>query len=500
MKRASGIFLHPTSLPSRFGVGDFGENAYRWIDCLAGNRQRYWQICPLGPTGYGDSPYQCLCSFAGNRLLISPSRLLDLGLLTSEELGAFPALPDAAVDYGKVIAEKDRIFEKAYNRFNDTEAFVAFCERERYWLDDFALFQVIKEKHGGRSWAEWEPPYRLRFPAALDELRSEKRRAVRYQKFLQFVFHTQWNGIRVYAKSKGVSIIGDMPIYVAYDSSDTWGSPELFELDEKGNPLRVAGVPPDYFSATGQLWGNPLYQWGNMRQDGYAWWIKRIRKMLELVDYLRLDHFRGFDSYWAIPAGSATAVNGTWEPGPGEGFFTAVRHALGAVPLIAEDLGEITRGVEQLRRKVGVPGMKVLQFAFDGDPENPYLPCNVNADSVMYTGTHDNNTSCGWYAGLGREERRYVARYLGCTERTFIDRFLRCAYMSPSLLCIIPAQDLLGLDAGNRMNTPGTESGNWQWRMLPEHLHPEHFAVAGEFTEVYGRDTGGASSAYAPAV
>jgi 4-alpha-glucanotransferase len=305
------------------------------------------------------------------------------------------------------------------------------------------------------------------------------------------MFHIQWNELRVYATSKGVSIMGDMPYYVAYDSSDTWASPELFELDEKGNVLRVAGVPPDYFSTTGQLWGNPLYQWNNMRHDGYAWWIRRIRKALELADYLRLDHFRGFDSYWAVPAGSTTAVGGTWEQGPGEEFFTAIRQALGPLPLIAEDLGEITHGVEQLRRKVGVPGMKVLQFAFDGDPENPYLPWNVAADSIMYTGTHDNNTSCGWYAGLGKEERDYVSRYLGCTEKTFIDRFLRCAYMSPSRLCIIPVQDILALPEGNRMNTPGTENGNWRWRMRSDYLQTKYFAAAGELAGLYGRASAG---------
>jgi 4-alpha-glucanotransferase len=495
MQRASGIFLHPTSLPSRFGIGDFGENAYRWIDCLAENKQRFWQVCPLGPTGYGDSPYQSLCSFAGNRLLIAPSLLRKLGLLTAEELSAFPPLPDAAVDYEKVIEEKDRIFAMAFRRFNDTKEFTEFCERERSWLDEFALFMVIKERQGGRSWAEWESPYKLRFPAALDGLRAEERRAVRYQKFLQFMFHVQWSDLRAYAAARGICVIGDMPYYVAYDSADTWASPELFELDEKGNPLRVAGVPPDYFSATGQRWGNPLYKWENMRQDGYAWWTRRIRKALETADVVRLDHFRGFESYWAVPAGSATAVDGTWEPGPGEDFFAAIKRALGAVPLIAEDLGEITHGVDLLRRKAGFPGMKVLQFAFDGDPENPYLPCNVTSDSIMYTGTHDNDTALGWYAGLAEKERSRVSRYLGCDDETFIDRFLRLAYMSASRLCLIPAQDILGLGQGSRMNTPGTGSGNWRWRLLPDRLQPRAFAAAGEYAEIYGRDGGAGAAA-----
>jgi 4-alpha-glucanotransferase len=487
MQRASGLFLHPTSLPSRFGIGDFGENAYRWVDCLAENNQRFWQVCPLGPTGYGDSPYQSLGSFAGNHLLISPSLLREHGLLTVDELSEFPPLPDHEVDYGRVITAKDRLFSAAYRRFNDTREFAGFCERERDWLDDFALFMVIKERQGGRPWVEWSAPYKLRFPAALDRLQAAERKAIRYQKFLQFMFSLQWDALRSYANNRGVSIIGDMPYYVAIDSSDTWASPELFELDEKGNPLRVAGVPPDYFSATGQLWGNPLYQWGQMRQNGYAWWVRRIRKALELADHLRLDHFRGFESYWAVPAGSSTAENGRWERGPGEVLFAIVRQALGSVPIIAEDLGEITHGVEALRRKVGVPGMKVLQFAFDGDPHNPYLPWNVDTDSVMYTGTHDNNTSCGWYAGLAEKERSVVSRFLGCAEEDFIDRFLRCAYMSRSELCIVPVQDILALPARHRMNTPGREDGNWRWRMPSGTLSPRRFAAAGELSAVYGR-------------
>ncbi|MBN2036739.1 MAG: 4-alpha-glucanotransferase [Chitinispirillaceae bacterium] len=490
MKRSAGIFLHPTSLPSRFGIGDLGESVYKWIDILAESRHVFWQVCPLGPTGFGDSPYQSLCSLAGNTLLISPEKLFEQELLTTEELVAFPHLSSGSVEYGTVIVEKKKLFEKAYARFNDSAQFSRFCEDERYWLDDFALFMVIKKNHGTIPWIDWEPSYKLRFPAALDELDAAERREVRYHKFLQYMFHVQWNGLHDYARQKGVRIIGDLPYYVAFDSSDTWGSPELFELDEKGNPLRVAGVPPDYFSKTGQLWGNPLYQWNNMRQDGFAWWVRRIKKMVQQYDYLRLDHFRGFESYWAIPAGSATAVDGTWERGPGEDFFSTVRFALGDVPLIAEDLGETTHGVEELRRKAGIPGMKVLQFAFTGDPENPYLPCNVCRDSIMYTGTHDNDTSCGWFEGLAAPEQDRVAGYLGCTRDDFLDRFLRLAYMSPSMLCIVPVQDALGLGSGNRMNVPGRESGNWCWRMAPEHLSATYFSRVKKLARIYGRDPG----------
>jgi 4-alpha-glucanotransferase len=491
MKRASGIFLHPTSLPSRFGIGDLGESAVQWINILAESKQRFWQVCPLGPTGFGDSPYQSLCSFAGNALMISPERLFQLELLTSDELVAFPHLPSERVDFGTVIIEKEKLFQKACTRFNDTKEFSEYCDRERFWLDDFALFMVIKQKHGGRSWVEWDAPLKLRFPAALDDLAAAERRAIRYQKFLQFMFHLQWTELRAHAKEMGVSIIGDVPIYVAFDSSDTWASPELFELDEKGNPLRVAGVPPDYFSKTGQLWGNPLYQWEHMRQDGFSWWIKRIRKMLELVDYLRLDHFRGFESYWAVPSGSATAIDGKWERGPGEDLFNAIRQSLGAVPLIAEDLGEITYGVEELRCKVGIPGMKVLQFAFTNDPDNPYLPCNVFSDSIMYTGTHDNDTSLGWFTSLDKKKRLLVTDYLGCDGETFLDRFMRLAYMSPSKLCMVPAQDVLGLGAGNRMNTPGRgDGGNWSWRMPVETLSAKYFTTVRGYTEIYGRVPG----------
>ena len=493
MNRAAGIFLHPTSLPSRFGIGDFGESSRRWIDLLAASHQQLWQVCPLGPTGYGDSPYQCLCSFAGNTLLIAPTLLPDL--LTKDEIQDFPHLPDDAVDYGRVIPEKEKLFLKAYSRFRDTPEFTAFCEKQRPWLDDFALFAVIKARHEGRAWAGWDAPLRLRFPHALGKFQEAEKDTIRFHKFLQFIFYRQWAELHAYAKSKGVRIIGDMPYYVAGDSSDTWSSPHLFELDDQGNQLRLGGVPPDYFSETGQLWGNPLYRWDIMRQDGFAWWIRRIGKALELVDFLRLDHFRGFDSYWAVPGGSANAVNGTWEDGPGEEFFTAVRKAIGEAALIAEDLGDITPRVEMLRRRTGLPGMKVLQFAFDGNPDNIYLPSNVNADSIMYSGTHDNDTSLGWFASLGSKERTFVSRYLGCTGHTFIERFLRLAYQSPSRFCIIPLQDILGLPGKDRMNTPGSESGNWRWRVAEKYLHEKYFTQAADFTDVYGRSDRAADTA-----
>jgi len=487
MNRSSGLFLHPTSLPSGYGVGDLGDAAFRWIDMLSTMKQSYWQVCPLGPTGYGDSPYQSFSSFAGNTLLISPEKLKESGLLVQSELDDFPQLPENRVDFGAVIIEKEKLFEKAYARFNDTKEFSLFCERERYWLDDYALFRVLKNKNSGLPWYSWDASIKLRFPAALEEVLNAERRAVRYQKFLQFFFHEQWMEIKNYANAKNIKIIGDIPYYTAYDSSDAWAWPELFELDENGKPFRVAGVPPDYFSEDGQLWGNPLYLWEYMKQDGYSWWIRRIKKTLEWVDYVRLDHFRGFESYWAVPASSKTAVNGEWVKGPGINLFNSIRNELGKLPVIAEDLGEITYGVEELRCQAGLPGMKVLQFAFDGNPDNPYLPHNIYTDSITYTGTHDNDTSQGWFDNLTVPEKNRVTGYLGCNESGFLERFLRLAFGSSSRLCIIPFQDVLGLDTKHRMNIPGKDSGNWQWRFTNDLVSIEKLSLVASLTSIYGR-------------
>lgn len=486
-KRAAGIFLHPTSLPSPFGIGDLGASAYRWVQMLDEAGQSYWQVCPLGPTGYGDSPYQTLCSFAGNTLLLSPVKLMEAGLLGKDELDAFPHLPDTHVDFGRVITAKESLYHTAYSRFDDTPAFGRFCHEQRAWLDDYALFRVIKDLHHGQAWNTWKTPMRLRYPATLEEVASSQRREVRYHKFLQFMFWQQWSELKRYANGHGVRVIGDVPIYVAYDSSDVWSAPHLFELDEGGNPLRVAGVPPDYFSATGQLWGNPLYRWDHMRHDGYAWWISRIRRCFEFFDSVRIDHFRGFEAFWAVAASSPTAQGGEWIKGPGLELFRAVTGALGDVSIIAEDLGEITTGVEEMRKQAGLPGMKVMQFAFDGGPENPYLPYNIWQDSVTYTGTHDNDTSLGWFENLDDAQRTRVCDFLGCTVLDFSDRFMRMAYASPSFLCVIPLQDVLGLDSRHRMNKPGTGEGNWQWRFTGDMVNDESLETIAGFTSIYGR-------------
>lgn len=488
MNRASGLFLHPTSMPSKYGIGDLGNSAYAWIDMLVQMKQSFWQLCPLGPTGYGDSPYQSFSSFAGNTLLISPDLLKDQGLLTQDELDDYPQLPATAVDFGTVISQKEILFRKAYARFSDYREFTEFCEHERYWLDDYALFRVIKDSFGGQPWYLWKTDVKLRFPSILKEFNNAEWRMIRYQKFLQFLFHKQWQELKAYANKNGIQIIGDIPYYTAYDSSDVWASPELFELDEHGKPLRVAGVPPDYFSETGQLWGNPLYQWESMKHDGYSWWIRRVQKTLQLVDYIRLDHFRGFESFWAIPASSSTAIHGTWVNGPGIDFFNAMKQKLGKLPIIAEDLGEITEKVEELRLQAGLHGMKVLQFAFDGNPHNPYLPYNIYPDSVTYTGTHDNDTSLGWYNNLSEDHKIFVHNFLGCDGAAFfLKQFLRLAFGSPSSLCIIPFQDVLGLGTEHRMNTPGTDCGNWKWRFVSNQITKDKLQTIADLTNVFGR-------------
>ena len=485
--RAAGVFLHPTSLPSPFGIGDLGQDVIGWLDLLRRFDHTYWQVCPLSPTGFGDSPYQSLSSFAGNPLLISPARLVEDGLLTEADLDDYPRLPEDRVDFGSVSDAKDRLFRTAYTRFEDSSAFKAFCRRERHWLEDYARFRVLKDLHGGRSWTAWADEYKLRRQKSLHQLSKTHGEALRYHKFLQFLFHRQWEAIRAHAHAAGIRILGDIPCYVSFDSADTWASRDLFEFDDQCRPVRVAGVPPDYFSENGQLWGNPLYRWDAMETDGYAWWIARLKSTLDRLDLVRVDHFRGFESYWAVPAGSPTAVAGEWVKGPGIRFFEAVKRALGTLPLIAEDLGLITDEVVALRDAVGLPGMKVLQFAFDGNPDNPYLPYNVLADSVIYTGTHDNDTTVGWFTNAPEPDKQRVCDYLGCDGAEFWAPFLRMAYAAPSRLAIVPLQDVLALGSDHRLNTPGTSEGNWQWRFRWSMIREDHFAMLQHFAAVYGR-------------
>ncbi|PDV99723.1 4-alpha-glucanotransferase [Candidatus Chloroploca asiatica] len=494
--RSSGLLLHPTALPSPWGVGDLGPTAYQFVDFLAAAGQSLWQILPLGPTGYGDSPYQCFSAFAGNPVLISLDQLIQRGLLSYDEVVEASRRYDLNADqvhYGEVLAFKLPLLRHCYERLHEggapdmAAAFTQFCRDQHAWLDDYALFMTLKEVHDGRSWHEWEPELRTRDPKALAEARTQYAEAFTLQQFFQFLFFQQWLPLKAYANEHQIRIIGDAPIFVAYDSADVWANPELFFLDPEGKPTVVAGVPPDYFSTTGQLWGNPLYNWQRMAQDGYAWWIKRLRAAFMQMDILRLDHFRGFAAYWEVPAGEETAINGRWVKGPGAALFKRLEEEFGALPIIAEDLGLITPDVIALRDQFDLPGMKVLQFAFGGGSSNIYLPHHHVPNCVIYSGTHDNNTTVGWFEDLTEEEREVIRGYLGRSGSDIAWDFLRLAMMSVADMAVVPLQDVLRLDAKARINTPGRLGGNWGWRFRDDVLnaglaHGLHF-----FTEIYGR-------------
>lgn len=470
-KRASGILLHPTSLPGHYGIGDIGPAAWRWIAFLSSARCGYWQVLPLGPTGYGDSPYQAFSAFAGNPYLISPDNLLEEGILQGEDINNRPEFPNDRVDFGPVIQWKLSILDKAFRRFREgtfqgLKAELAhFQATQAAWLEDFALFMALKEAHGGAPWPTWEPPLRDRHPDALIEARKQYAEAVEGQIFRQFLFFRQWNTLREHAHSQGIQIIGDIPIFVAHDSADVWSHPDLFYLDDQGNPTVIAGVPPDYFSPTGQLWGNPLYRWDVHADQEYSWWIERFRSVLEMVDVVRLDHFRGFAGYYEVPGGARTAEHGRWVTGPGKQFFEAIRKALGELPIIAEDLGVITPDVIELREHFNLPGMKIFQFAFDSGPDDPFLPHKYSQNMVVYTGTHDNDTARGWYERVSEADRDFFRRYMDRDGSNAAWDMIRGAWMSVADLALAPMQDFLNLGNEARMNYPGRASGNWSWRM-----------------------------------
>ncbi len=469
-ERASGVLLHPTSLPGPYGIGDLGPAAYRWVDWLSGTGCKLWQVLPLGPTGYGDSPYQCFSAFAGNPYLISPEYLLKDNLLHPNDLSEKLDFDPQRVDFGALIPWKLNLLERAFIRFSsDTgtihSEFDSFCAENTSWLEDYALFMAIKEAHGGGSWERWPDSLRKRDPAAMDEARKTFSSSILRFTFYQFAFFHQWNALRVYAHQKGLLIVGDIPIFVASDSSDVWSHPDLFFLDADLKPTVVAGVPPDYFSPTGQLWGNPLYRWDVHKFTGYKWWLERLRSILKLVDILRIDHFRGFAGYWEIPAGNPTAEIGRWVPGPGADFFTAVRANLGAdLPIIAEDLGVITPDVTALRDQFALPGMKVLQFGFSG-PDNPFLPHSYPHNCVVYTGTHDNDTACGWYASAPENEKDFACRYLKIDGSDFAWDLIHASWSSTAVFAVAPLQDFLVLGTEARFNYPSRLGGNWEWRM-----------------------------------
>ncbi len=495
--RVSGILLHPTSLPSPFGIGDLGTGAYNFIDFLANSNQQIWQVLPLGPTGYGNSPYLCYSALAGNPLLISPEKLLEDGLLTQEDLGNLPEYLDYKVDYDLVISSKIPLLKKASDRFNSQgtpeqlQAFQEFCNYHDDWLDDYALFMALKEYHQGQSWNEWDKDIAFRKPEALVNFAAKLQDTILFHKFMQYEFFRQWQNLKHYANEKGIKIFGDIPIYVAHDSADVWANPDIFCLDpETGAAALMAGVPPDYFSATGQLWGNPVYNWEELEKTDFQWWIRRIEAILEYVDIMRIDHFRGFESYWAVPEGETTAMKGKWIKAPGEAFFALLKKDLGELPIVAEDLGVITPEVEALRDKFEFPGMKILHFAFDSDRANPFLPFNyTNRNCVVYTGTHDNNTTLGWFYERSPEAQARVTDYLGCLCPEGIHwGLIRLAMGSVANAAIFPLQDVLGYGADTKMNTPSTVESNWEWRYRGDVLSEGLSGHLKYLTYLYGRE------------
>jgi 4-alpha-glucanotransferase len=493
-ERSSGILLHPSSLPGPYGIGDIGPQAHRWLDFLAETGCGLWQVLPLGPTGFGDSPYQCFSAFAGNPYLISPEGLLADGLLHADDLADMPQFPEQRVDFGAIIPWKLGVLDRAYNHFQHSAsdelqfAFDTFQAAASSWLSDFALFMAIKEAHGGKPWSTWEIPLRDRDSQALEEFSARHSVAIQRQIFRQFVFYRQWDNLHQRADELGIKIIGDIPIFVAHDSADVWAHPDLFYLDDQGMPSVVAGVPPDYFSPTGQLWGNPLYRWQVHSRNGYTWWLDRLQSVLHLVDIARLDHFRGFAGYWQVPGDASTAEEGRWVKAPGEDFFTTVQEALGDLPIIAEDLGVITPDVVELRDRFDLPSMKILQFAFGGGPTDLFLPHNYPHNCVVYTGTHDNDTARGWYERVPEGERHFYRRYLDRDGSDVAWDLIRSSWASVAIFSLAPLQDFLDLDNEARMNYPGNPSGNWTWRMSSDALDDELTKRIKELNYLYARD------------
>ena len=477
--RAAGILMPISSLPSEYGIGCFSKSAYEFVDWLKKAGQSYWQILPLGPTSYGDSPYQSFSTFAGNPYFIDLDTLIEEGVLTKKECDAVDwGRVKGSIDYKKIYEGRYPLLRKAYERskVQENTGYQKFVEENRWWLSDYALFMAVKDRFGGVEWKQWADDIKLRWGPAMDYYREELYFDIEFQQYMQFKFYEQWMKLKAYANKKGIQIIGDIPIYVAMDSADTWAHPELFQLDEENVPVAVAGCPPDGFSATGQLWGNPLYRWGYHRETGYQWWLSRLSYVFRLYDVVRIDHFRGFDEYFSIPYGAETAVDGHWEKGPGIELFWRVREALGEKPVIAEDLGYVTDTVRDLVRDSGFPGMKVLEFAFDSRDSgcaNDYLPHNYPENSVAYTGTHDNETLVGWWGSISKEEQKLTREYLCDTytpEKELYKSLISLVMRSAAKLCVIPMQDYLGLDNRYRMNTPSTVGTNWKWRIRKNQL------------------------------
>jgi 4-alpha-glucanotransferase len=492
-ERACGVLLHPTCLPGPHGSGDFGNAAYHFVDWLVGAGQKLWQILPLGGIGPGNSPYMSSSAFAGNVLLIDLDELRERGWLSAEELAPAPAFESQRVSFAAVVPWRLDRLRRAAVRFAtahseaDAAAFAAFCDRHAGWLDDYALFMALADDQPGRLWCDWPAALARREPAALQAASAEHAERIAYYKFCQWRFFEQWLRLKAYANERGIQIVGDAPIFIAYQSAEVWARQELFDLDASGQAKVVAGVPPDYFSDTGQRWGNPLYRWPAHAEENYAWWTERIRRTFELVDVVRIDHFRGFAQYWEIPVSEPTAVHGRWRAGPGSALFKAIARELGPLPIIAEDLGLITPDVVALRKRFAFPGMRILQFAFGDDSRNVYLPHHHEADSVVYTGTHDNDTTLGWWADASAREREHALAYLACDGTAMHWALIRAACASVADTAVIPMQDVLGLGGEHRMNLPGRGESYWEWRFEWSQVRPEHAERLAALCLLYGR-------------
>ncbi len=492
LTRSAGILLHPTSLPGPFGIGDVGPTAYSWVDALAAAGQSWWQVLPLGPTGQGDSPYSSFSAFAGHPLLVSPELLQRDGLIAASEMNGV-TFPAQRVDFSQVPSFKEWLLKRSWESFQRgaaptlRTAFDEYRQQQADWLGDFTLYMALKDAHGGGDWRGWPEPLMRREANALTQARGHHMAAIEYQCYRQFIFAHQWTALKTYANSKNVRLLGDAPIFVAADSCDAWAHPEIFLLGKDHKPAVVAGVPPDYFSKTGQLWGNPLYDWDALKKTGYAWWVRRLKALLQYVDVVRLDHFRGFEAAWHVAADAKDAVKGEWVPGPGRDLFDVLAKELGSLPLVAEDLGLITKEVDALRDAVGVPGMRILQFAFGGDPTFRFLPHHYDKHTVVYTGTHDNDTTAGWFARLPEKEKKFLLDYAPQVKADPAGEMMRMAWASTADLSIAPLQDVLGLGSAARMNVPGIADGNWSWRFTEEQIPRRTFDRLGEWTWLYDR-------------
>lgn len=474
--RSYGCLVHPSSFPGKYGIGDFGFESRTFIDFLEQTHQTIWQVLPLTPTGYGNSPYASYSAFAGNVYFISPDILHKKGLLTEKEIKDIELPSGLVADYEGSFKNKDKVYKVACQRFfekitaKEKQAYNAFKKQNKHWLDDYVLFMALSIHHNKQPWNTWDTGLAQRDPAVLKKYRKKFSDEIELQYWLQFEFNNQWIDLKTYANERGIRVVGDIPIFVDHNSADVWANPQYFEVDKNGDRQLVAGVPPDYFSETGQLWGNPLYKWDELEKDGFSWWVDRFRHMFKICDAIRVDHFRGFDEYWQVEASEKTAENGTWEKGPGQKLFNSILEKCGELPIIAEDLGFMTEGVEELRDKYNFPGMKIIQFAFDSDSTNAFLPHNYSQNSVVYSGTHDNDTVLGWYNSTNETEQHRVRVYTRSTGENIHWEFIRLGMLSVSDQAIFPLQDYLGLDGSHRMNVPGTSSGNWLWRYTKEML------------------------------